>query len=83
MAVYILHIDPPYQHAKHYIGYTVRPIKERVEVIELGNVTSNERRKRHGGVLVVSVTVLNQNQIYQSLNVSAKMDGATNQRSGI
>jgi predicted GIY-YIG superfamily endonuclease len=30
MAVYILHIDPPYQHAKHYIGYTVRPIKERV-----------------------------------------------------
>lgn len=31
MAVYILHIDPPYQHAKHYIGYTVRTVAERVD----------------------------------------------------
>lgn len=30
MAVYILHIDPPYQHASHYIGFTSRPISDRV-----------------------------------------------------
>jgi len=22
MTVYVLHFDPPYQHARHYIGYT-------------------------------------------------------------
>ena len=30
MAVYILHFDPPYQHARHYIGFTTRPVQERV-----------------------------------------------------
>jgi predicted GIY-YIG superfamily endonuclease len=25
VAVYVLHIEPPYQHAAHYIGYTSRP----------------------------------------------------------
>lgn len=25
MAVYVLHIEPPYRHAAHYIGFTTRP----------------------------------------------------------
>ena len=30
MAVYLLHISPPYRHARHYIGYTEREVMERV-----------------------------------------------------
>lgn len=30
MAVYLLHFDRPYQHAKHYIGYA-KNVKARVE----------------------------------------------------
>ena len=25
MTVYLIHIDPPYKHARHYIGYTAEP----------------------------------------------------------
>lgn len=31
MPVYVLHIDPPYQHASHYIGFTSRSFRERIE----------------------------------------------------
>lgn len=31
MPVYVLHIEPPYRHAAHYIGYTSRPIPDRVD----------------------------------------------------
>lgn len=30
MAVYVLHFEPPYEHAKHYIGFTTRPVRDRV-----------------------------------------------------
>lgn len=30
MPVYILHIEPPYRHARHYIGYTTRGVRDRV-----------------------------------------------------
>lgn len=30
MPVYILHIEPAYQHARHYIGFTTRPVADRV-----------------------------------------------------
>jgi predicted GIY-YIG superfamily endonuclease len=30
MPVYVLHIEPPYHHAAHYIGFTTRPERERV-----------------------------------------------------
>ena len=26
MAVYLLHISPPYRHAAHYLGFTARPV---------------------------------------------------------
>lgn len=29
MTVYVLHFDPPYQHARHYIGYTPDPTHTR------------------------------------------------------
>jgi predicted GIY-YIG superfamily endonuclease len=28
--VYLLHLDPPYRHAKHYTGWTGRPLAERL-----------------------------------------------------
>lgn len=30
MPVYVLHIEPPYLHARHYIGFTTRKVGERV-----------------------------------------------------
>jgi hypothetical protein len=30
VSVYILHIEPPYRHAAHYIGFTTRPVGDRV-----------------------------------------------------
>ena len=30
MPVYVLHIEPPYRHAAHYIGFTTRPEGERI-----------------------------------------------------
>ena len=30
MAVYVLHFDPPFKHARHYIGYTPRTAEERL-----------------------------------------------------
>lgn len=30
MAVYVLHIEPPYKHAKHYIGFTTRSFEARI-----------------------------------------------------
>lgn len=29
--IYILHFDPAYEHAKHYIGFTTRTPEERVQ----------------------------------------------------
>lgn len=29
--VYLLHFDPPLQHAKHYLGWTERPVIHRVQ----------------------------------------------------
>jgi len=29
MAVYVLHFDPPYRHARHYIGFTVEKTPDR------------------------------------------------------
>ena len=32
MSVYLLHFDPPYRHAKHYLGYTkAESVKARFE----------------------------------------------------
>ena len=28
--VYLLHFDPPYRHARHYLGFTAGPIEDRV-----------------------------------------------------
>lgn len=28
--VYLLHLIPPYRHAKHYTGWTARPLEERL-----------------------------------------------------
>jgi predicted GIY-YIG superfamily endonuclease len=36
MTVYVLHFDPPYKHAKHYIGYAEN-VKERFECHLKGN----------------------------------------------
>ena len=30
MPVYVLHIEPPYEHASHYIGYTTRKVRDRI-----------------------------------------------------
>lgn len=30
MGVYVLHFDPPFQHAKHYVGFTKRDVNERL-----------------------------------------------------
>lgn len=31
MAVYVLHIEPPYRHARHYVGFTERSFEERLD----------------------------------------------------
>jgi predicted GIY-YIG superfamily endonuclease len=31
MTVYLLHIDPPLKHARHYIGFTNRTVEERLD----------------------------------------------------
>ncbi len=31
MAVYLIHFNPPYKHARHYLGVTSRPVAERLE----------------------------------------------------
>lgn len=41
MAVYLLHFDPPYKHARHYIGYTDNLIRR-----------LDEHRKGNGARLV-------------------------------
>jgi hypothetical protein len=30
VTVYLLHFDPPLKHARHYIGFTSRPVWERI-----------------------------------------------------
>ncbi len=30
-SVYLLHLDPPYKHARHYIGFTTLDIEERLQ----------------------------------------------------
>ncbi|MFN3250083.1 GIY-YIG nuclease family protein [Roseibium album] len=42
MTVYVLHFDPPYQHARHYIGYTpdasaARRVKEHQDCTAKGS----------------------------------------------
>lgn len=27
MSVYILHFDPPYKHARHYVGFSTQPLR--------------------------------------------------------
>lgn len=29
-ALYLLHFDPPYEHARHYLGFTARDVDTRV-----------------------------------------------------
>jgi hypothetical protein len=29
--VYVIHIDPPYSHARHYIGYADRSVRQRID----------------------------------------------------
>ncbi len=31
MAVYLIHFTQPYHHAQHYVGFTTRPIEERID----------------------------------------------------
>ena len=35
-SVYLLHIDPPYQHAKHYVGWTPNGVKDRIKLHQRG-----------------------------------------------
>lgn len=37
MAVYLLHFDRPYRHARHYLGYTPGTIQKRVNLHRSGN----------------------------------------------
>lgn len=30
MTAYLLHFEPAYQHARHYLGYTSRDVEERI-----------------------------------------------------
>lgn len=34
--VYIIHLDPPLQHAKHYVGYTPNSVEARLKLHEKG-----------------------------------------------
>lgn len=29
--IYVLHIDPPFKHARHYVGWTPRDVEQRLE----------------------------------------------------
>lgn len=35
--VYMLHFDPPYRHAKHYVGFTPNGVKARLKQHQNGN----------------------------------------------
>lgn len=36
MAVYLLHFDPPYKHAAHYLGYTPGEVSSRIALHRKG-----------------------------------------------
>jgi predicted GIY-YIG superfamily endonuclease len=48
--VYLLHLDPPYKHARHYVGWTGRPLDERLAEHQTGK----RRPEGHGAALLAA-----------------------------
>ena len=67
MAVYLLHIDPPLRHSRHYIGYARRDqLEERIKrhCAGTGGVLPREAVKR-GSTITVARVWLNAPQAFE------------------
>jgi predicted GIY-YIG superfamily endonuclease len=59
--IYLLHFDPPYKHAKHYLGYSADPVK-RFERHKAGHGARLVKVAMAAGVKMVLVWVKSGNR---------------------
>jgi predicted GIY-YIG superfamily endonuclease len=53
--IYLLHFDPPFHHAKHYLGFAVNSVDKRVERHRQGNGAALTKAAVAAGVKLMLV----------------------------